>query len=124
MYKKFWCLRSWRYYKSCTEVSLRTGIYRLWINWDGYCHLAAWAGVMTLDMEVVCDLERQEIGLGSFALSTLGGGGSTVCITLDLVHLAMGSYFPWVDVTLGADGDALGIWINTLVREAWGWTVD
>ena len=54
-------------------------------------------------------------------LSTLGGGGSTVCVTLDLLRHTMGSYFSRVDVTLGADGAALGVEMNTLGSEAWCW---
>ena len=34
---------------------------------------------------------------------------------------AMGSYIPRVDVTLGADGAVLGVGMNTLGSEAWGW---
>ena len=71
----------------------------------------------TLDMEVVCDLVLREIGPGSSALSTLGGGGSTVCVTLDLVHHTC---FNLVDGTLVADGDALGVGMNTPGSEAWG----
>ena len=76
-------------------------------------------------MEVVCDLVLWAIGPGgpgSVALSTLGDGGSTVCVTLDLVCRAMGSYFSRVDGTLGADRAALSVGINTLGSEAWGWT--
>ena len=69
---------------------------------------------MTLEMAVVCDRVCQAIGLRSVALSTLGGGGSTVCGTLDLVRRATGSYFSLVDGTLGADGAALGVWMTTL----------
>ena len=94
MYKNFGCLRSWRYSKICPEVSLRIGIARLWINWSGCRRLAAWAGVMTLAMGVVCDIVRQAIVPGYVSLSTLGGGGSTVCDTLDLVRHAMVSFFP------------------------------
>ena len=77
---------------------------------------------MTLATEVVCDLVRQAIGLGSVALPTLGGGRSTVCVTLDLMSRAMGSSFFWVDDTLGADGAALGVRMETLGSEAGGWT--
>ena len=73
-------------------------------------------------MKAVCDLVLQAIGPGSVALSTLVGGGSTVCVTLDLVCRAMGSYFSRVDGTLGTDGDVLGVRMNTLGSEAWGWT--
>ena len=59
--------------------------------------------------------------MGSVAVYTLGGGGSTVCVTLDLVYFAMVSYFPRVDGTLGADGATLGVGMNTLGSEAWGW---
>ena len=69
---------------------------------------------MTLAMAVVCDRVRQAICLWSVAFSALGGGGSTVCGTLDLVHRATGSYCSLVDGTLGADGAALGIWMTTL----------
>ena len=72
---------------------------------------------------VVCDLVRQSIGPRSVALSTLGGGGSTVCGTLDLVCRAMGSYFSLVDGTLGAYRILLGVCMTTLGSEAWGWTV-
>ena len=57
-------------------------------------------------MELVCDLVRQAIGPGSGALSTFGGGGSTLCVTLDLLCHAMGSYFPRIDGTLSADKTA------------------
>ena len=69
---------------------------------------------MTLDMEVVCDLVHQAIGPGYVALSTLGGGGSTLCVTLDLVRCGMGSSYSCVDGTLGADGAALGVRMNIL----------
>ena len=69
-------------------------------------------------MEVVFDLVRRSIGLWSVALSTFGGGGSTVCVTLDLVLRAMGLYFPWVGSTLGSYGSALGVGMNTLGSEA------
>ena len=69
---------------------------------------------MTFAMEVVCDLVRWAIGLGSIASPTLGGGGSTVCVTLDLVRRAMGSYFSRVDGTLGADGAELDVRMKTL----------
>ena len=49
---------------------------------------------MTFSMEVVCDIVCQSIGPGHVSLSTLGGGGYTVCVNLDLVRRAMGSYFP------------------------------
>ena len=73
-------------------------------------------------MEVVCDLVCQAIGPGSISLSTLGGGGSMLCVTLNLVRHTMGSYSSRVDVTLVADGAALGVGMNTLGSEAWGWT--
>ena len=38
-----------------------------------------------------------------------------------MVCLSMGSSFSWLDVTLGADGAALGVGMNTLGSEAWGW---
>ena len=69
---------------------------------------------MTLEMAVVCDQVRQTIGLRSVALYTLGGGGSMVCGTLELVRRATGSYCSVVDGTLGADGAALGVWMTTL----------
>ena len=114
MCENFGCLRSWWYCNICPEVSSRTGSARLWINWAGYRRLAAWARVMTLSTAVVCYQVRQAIGLMSIALSTLGGEGSTVCGTLDLVHRATGSYCSLVDGTLGADGAALGVWMTTL----------
>ena len=78
---------------------------------------------MTLAMAVVCDRVRQAIVLGSVALSTLGGGGYTVCGTLDLVRRATGSYFSLVYGTLGADGATLGVWMTTLGSDELGWTV-
>ena len=77
---------------------------------------------MTLEMAVVCDRVCQAIGLRSVALSTLGGGGSTVCVTLNLVRRTMASYVSRVDGTLGADRSALGVGTNILGSEAWGWT--
>ena len=68
-----------------------TGIDRLWRNWDMFCCLSAWAEVIKLAVAVVCDRVRQSIGPMSVALSTLGGGMSTVCGTLDLVHCDTGS---------------------------------
>ena len=68
-----------------------TGIVRLWRNWDMYYRLAAWDGVITLAVVVVCDIVRLEIGPMSVDLFTLGGGGSTVCGNLDLVRLATGA---------------------------------
>ena len=73
-------------------------------------------------MEVVCDLVCWAMGPGSVALSTLGGGGSTVCVTLYLVRCKIGSFFSRVDGTLGADRSELGVGMNTLGSEAWGWT--
>ena len=73
-------------------------------------------------MEVVCELVLQEICPGSVAFSNFGGGGSMVCVTLDLVRCAMVSYFSWANGTLGADGDALSVGMNTLGSEAGGWT--
>ena len=84
------CLRSWRYFNSCPEVSLRTGITRIWRNWAGYCHLAAWSGVMILGMAVVCYRLRRSIGPRYVAFSTPGIGGSTLCGTLDLVFRVTG----------------------------------
>ena len=69
----------------------RTGISRLWISWAGYRRLAAWAGVITLAVAVVFYILRLEIGPMSVYLFTLGGGGSTVCGTMDLVLRANGS---------------------------------
>ena len=90
MHANFGCLRSWRYSRSCPEVFPRTVLDILWRNWSGYRRLYAWGGVITLVMEVVCDLVCWAIGLGSVALSTLGGVGSPVCVTLYLVRRAMG----------------------------------
>ena len=70
---------------------MRTVIARLWINWDGYRHVAAWDGVITLVMAAVCDLVRLEIGSMPVDLLTLGGGWSTICGTLYLVRCATGS---------------------------------
>ena len=117
MCANFGCLRSWRYCDDCPNFLSRAGIARLWKNWAGYCCLTAWEGVMTLAMAVVCDQVRQAIGLRSVALSTIGGGGSTVCGTLDLVRRATGSYCSLVDVTLGADAAALGVYMTTLVSD-------
>ena len=78
--------------------------------------------MITLAMEVVCDLVRLSIGPGYVALSTLGGEGSTVCVTLNLVCCSMGSYFSWVDGTLDTDRSALGVSMKTLGSEAGGWT--
>ena len=122
MCANFGCLQSWRYCNSCPEVFSRTGSARIWRKWAGYCHLAALAGVMTLDMAVVCDLVRRSICPGSVTLSTLGCGGSTVCVTFDLVRCAMGSSFYWVYGTLCADRVDLGVGMNTIVSEAGGWT--
>ena len=73
-------------------------------------------------MAVVCDRVLQAIGTRSVALSTLGDGKITVCVTLDLVRCAMGSSFSWVDGTPGADSDALCVNINTLGSDAGGCT--
>ena len=75
-------------------------------------------------MAVVCDRVHWAIGPRYVALSTLGGGGSMVCGTLDLVCRATGSYFSLVDGYLGSDRAALGVWMTTLGSKAWGWTVD
>ena len=91
MCANFGCLRSWRYCNDCLEVLSRTGISRLRRNWAGYCRLVAWAVVITLDVAVVCDYVRLAIGPRSVSLATLGGGGSTVCGTLDLVRCVTGS---------------------------------
>ena len=123
MCTNFGCLQSWRYCNSCPEVFSRTGSARIWRKWAGYCHLAALAGVMTLDMAVVCDLVRRSICPGSVTLSTLGCGGSTVCGTLNLVRRATGSYCSLVDVIFGANGTELFVWMNTLGSKSWGWTV-
>ena len=77
---------------------------------------------MTLAMGVVFDLLQRAIGPGSVAFSTLGCGGSTVCVTFDLVRCAMGSSFYWVYGTLCADRVDLGVGMNTIVSEAGGWT--
>ena len=79
---------------------------------------------MKLAMEVVCDLVRRAIGPGYVDLSTLVCGGSTVCVTLELVRCEMGSSFSWVDGTLGVDGSALGVGMNNLGSDAGGWTGD
>ena len=78
---------------------------------------------MTLAMALFCDHMRREIGPRSVVFSTLGGGGSTVCGTLDLVRRANGSYFYLVDGNLGVDGDALGVCMTTLGSKAWVWIV-
>ena len=91
MCANFGCLQSWRYCNYSTEVLSRTGIVRLWRNWAGYCRLAAWVGVITLNVAVVCDRVRLAIGPRSVSLATLGGGGSTVCGNLELVRRATGS---------------------------------
>ena len=70
----------------------------------GYCLLAAWVGVITLAMAVVCEHVLREIGPRSIALSTLGGGGSTVCGTFNLVRRGTGSYCSLVDGIFGSDG--------------------
>ena len=74
-------------------------------------------------MAVVCDCVRWEIGPRSVSLSTLGGGGSTVCGTLDLVRRATGSYCSLVYGIFGPDGSALGVWMTTLGSKACGWKV-
>ena len=74
-------------------------------------------------MAVFCDRVRRVIGPRYVELSTLGGGGSTVCGTLDLVRRANGSYFSSADGNLGTDGSALGICMTTLGSKSWGWTV-
>ena len=53
--------------------------------------MAAWAGVITLAMEAVCDIVCLEIGSMYVYFLTLVGGWSTVCGTLDLVCCANGS---------------------------------
>ena len=78
---------------------------------------------MKFSIAVVCDLEFLVIGLRSVVVSTLGGGGSTVSGTLDLVRRATGSYYSLFDSTLSSDGAALGVWMTILGSEAWGWTV-
>ena len=90
MCKNFGCLRSWRYCNSCAEVLSKTGISRNWRNWDGYCCLAAWDGVMTLAVAVFCDRVRLVIGPRSVALATIGGGESTVYGNLDHVRCDTG----------------------------------
>ena len=72
-------------------------------------------------MGVVFDIVRRAIGPGYVVLYTLGGGGSTGCVNLYLVCRAMGSFFYWVDSTLSDDGYVLGVGMNTLGSEAWGW---
>ena len=68
-----------------------TGIARLWRNWAGYYHFAAWDGVITLAVAVVCDRVLLAIGPRPVGFSTLRGGGSTVCRTLDLLCHDTGS---------------------------------
>ena len=70
---------------------MRTGIARLWRNWDGHRRWAAWARVITLAMAAVCDRVHLAIGPVSGVLLTLGGGWSKVWGTLDLVRRANGS---------------------------------
>ena len=91
MCANFTCLQSWRYCNDCTDVLSKTGIDRIWRNWDGYCRLAAWSGVITLAVAVVCDRVLREIGPRSVDLANLGDDESTVCGILDLVHRATGS---------------------------------
>ena len=74
-------------------------------------------------MAVVCDRVRWTIGPRSVALSTIGGGGSTVCGTLDLMRRATGSHYSLVDGNLGDDGAVLGVCMTTLGNKAWGLTV-
>ena len=100
-----------------------TGSSILWINWAGYCRLAAWAGVITLAMAVVCDRMSQAMGRKSVMLYTLEGVGSLVFGTLDLVLRVTGSYFSLVDGNLGDDGAVLGVCMTTLGNKAWGLTV-
>ena len=66
------------------------GIARLWRNLAGYCRWAAWAGVITLAMAVVCERVRVEMGAVSVFLFTLGGGRFMVW-NLELVLRAIGS---------------------------------
>ena len=123
MCKNFGCLRSWQYCNSCPDILSRTGSDRIWRKWDGYRRLGAWAGVTTLAISRVCDRFLWTIGPRYVALSTLGGGWSMVCGTLDLVLCATGSYCSLVDVTLGDDGTVLGVWMTALGSEAWVCTV-
>ena len=92
MCANFGCLRSWRYCNDFLEVLSRTGIARLWRNWAGYRCWAAWAGVITLAMDLVCERVRLAIGAVSGVLFALGGGWSTVWGNLDLVLRANGPY--------------------------------
>ena len=69
---------------------------------------------MTLAMEVVCDRVRRAIGPRYVVLSTLVGGGYTVCGALDLVRCATGSYSYLVDGTLVSDRATLGVWMTNL----------
>ena len=80
-----------KYCNDCPEVPSRTGISRIWRNWDGYLRVDSWARVITLAMAAACDLVRLEIGPMSVDFLTLGGGWSMVCGTLDLVLHATGS---------------------------------
>ena len=52
-------------------VLYRTGIAGLWRNWSGYLRLAAWFGVITLAMALVCDIVCLTIGPMSVDLLTL-----------------------------------------------------
>ena len=90
MCAKFGCFRSLRYCNDFPEVSSRTGIAILWSNWAGCRRLDSWDGVITFSVAVVCAFVRLAIGPMSVDLFTLGGGGSTVCGTLELVSLATG----------------------------------
>ena len=100
-----------------------TGIARFWRNWAGYCCLDAWAGIITLDVAVVFGRVRRAICPRSVAFDTLGGGGPTVCGTLELLSCATGSKCSLIAGIIGADGEALGFWMTTLGSKPWGWTV-
>ena len=56
------CLCSWRYCRNWPEVSLRTGIAKLWRNLARYLRWAAWGGVMALAMFAVCERVRLAMG--------------------------------------------------------------
>ena len=76
--------------------------------------------MITLAMAAFCGLVRLAIGPMSVDFLTLGGGGSTVCETLELVRRATGSYSFFVNVNFGVDRVALGFCMTTLGSKFWG----